>query len=1583
MNDSQTRSLRNAVSFISLSLLAVIFVGGFFVSQVRADDSTVVKVAPLPAYVRGITIINWTDSTPEASNVNPFELQFVVNGTTSNGSAIASDAPAVFDSTTQLYDGSYTSWDTAKKNDKGVSITKDGSYQVRVSDSTSKIGNYGTSDTFNIDNTAPTTGLSSDKTPNSDGWYNISKGGVPDITLTCSDPSVGNVISSGCSSIHYAWYNATSSAVVVASTTVSYTSSNNGLSTQIQAPKGDNILYYYSEDKAVDNQDAHNISTTHTQEFKVDTVAPTVTSVSSDGAFFKAGTHTITVKFDEPLATAPKIAIATNGGGTDTISATNMSGTTAPTDTWTYDYTISQPSSDGFAAITISDGADVAGNTMLPSGSSSHVFIIDTTSPAIALTSPTADTVYKGATNTTSDTNAISFTSSDTNTLTYTYSIDGISTTTPAITTDHNGAINTSAISGLTDGRHTIVVTVTDEAGNSTSSAPISFVFDNDKTLTVSNNPADHADFPTIGAAVAASDSAGLTDETISVYKGKNSEKYNEDVTLNNPFTLETHCENTSSCVYATIKGTVTIPTSGSGTTVQNISFTNPDKSTALVISGASNVTVQNNTFDNIGTGLTKGSAQAIDINGGSSSSMSEITISTNIIHNVGSADLLHGTTNGGSAKGIYIGDSTGDNTISGVTIDNNHITNITASPADWIGKLDGYGGGAGAYGILVNHATSGTGSTGVTVTNNTISNLNGLWAHAIGLEGNTPGAEVTGNTISNLTDNKRGTDAVGVMLQDNTGSGSVAIHGNHFASDIIGVGNTKNMSLSGLSTNGVTSGDITNASGNWWGSIKGPRTTAGYSYQINPHGDGAGTYGLVSYVSWCTTADCATLDISAPTATLTNKPASPTNVTATNITVGPTNDAVYYKYKLDSGTWGVETSVSTAIAASSLANGSHTLDVVARDQAGNWQSESNPTTYTWTVDTVAPTLSGVSIASNNADTTLAKAGNTITLNFTSSKAVGTPTVKIDGQTAIVVSGTGTNAWVATLGMVSTYNQGNVLFTINYTDLAGNPGTEVTATNNSSSVFYDSVAPTVTIGSNKDVHTVTAQAASVNDPTPSSQIASIAWTKISGPTGGIVTFSSPTTADTNISVNVEGTYVLQITATDNAGNTASKQMTFIWDTTNPYVLTSVPVGGAQNVSKADGSATVVFNENVQDLNATKVSLVDNSTGVSVAGTITLLGDTITIPYSGLTDGTTYRINVAPGAVKDMANNNLTTNFVSHFTTSAKPDTTAPAVPVITTNTTTVNANTYTITGTDVSDGGQRIIQLYNSTNSAGTYVLAAGDTNWSILAPLTQNTDNVFTAKATDAVGNTSAASASVTITEKAPAVAPVITNIQAVSVSPTSTTITWTTNKKATSQVDYGTSSNYGSNTVATDNTPTTSHSVTLSGLTSSTVYHFRVVSTADSKTTTSGDNTFTTTVDNSTAILAVTGIDSVKTYATNNGKFADGWQWTFHVTVPTNETYLRMKFDNFTGTNGSIPVASNLRFYSDQASVAKDSTNAITIGGADAYSADMLLIKDSKSATAGRQIDITVEMRVPTTATVGSYSTSYGIDTSATKSN
>ncbi len=118
-----------------------------------------------------------------------------------------------------------------------------------------------------------------------------------------------------------------------------------------------------------------------------------------------------------------------------------------------------------------------------------------------------------------------------------------------------------------------------------------------------------------------------------------------------------------------------------------------------------------------------------------------------------------------------------------------------------------------------------------------------------------------------------------------------------------------------------------------------------------------------------------------------------------------------------------------------------------------------------------------------------------------------------------------------------------------------------------------------------------------------------------------------------------------------------------------------------------------------------------------------------------------------------------------------------------------------------------------------------------------------FAVTAYDTAGNESSFSAEVTKTLTTPdTVAPVISSINAGSITGNSAVITWGTNEPTDTQIQYGTTTAYGSSTARVA-TLVTVHSQTLTGLQPQTLYHYRVLSRdAAGNLATSLDNTFTT---------------------------------------------------------------------------------------------------------------------------------------------
>ena len=104
------------------------------------------------------------------------------------------------------------------------------------------------------------------------------------------------------------------------------------------------------------------------------------------------------------------------------------------------------------------------------------------------------------------------------------------------------------------------------------------------------------------------------------------------------------------------------------------------------------------------------------------------------------------------------------------------------------------------------------------------------------------------------------------------------------------------------------------------------------------------------------TYSDAITLDTTAPDAVIVVSGALVSPTKATVISFGASNsDVVAYKYKMDSGLWSVAIPVTTTVNYTGLATGNHTLSLIGKDAAGNWQSATFPATVSWTVDATRP----------------------------------------------------------------------------------------------------------------------------------------------------------------------------------------------------------------------------------------------------------------------------------------------------------------------------------------------------------------------------------------------------------------------------------------------------------------------------------------------------------------------------------------------------------------------------------------------------------------------------------------------------
>ena len=270
----------------------------------------------------------------------------------------------------------------------------------------------------------------------------------------------------------------------------------------------------------------------------------------------------------------------------------------------------------------------------------------------------------------------------------------------------------------------------------------------------------------------------------------------------------------------------VAVTVASDGVTINGFTITNPGGNFGIYAGGRNDLTVMDNIITGVGNTVQSAASYGVAVEMSSTADITDVIITDNCISDIngGYDPLLTGTPaklNNGSAGGIGVGWSNANYDITYLLIENNLISDIDACINEWAN------GGKGAYGVIIN---VGAGSSYIgtainpEVQYNTISDLEGLWAHGVGLEGETPGASVHNNDISNLTDHKTPSDAVGVQVEDNAGALTVGIHDNSFTAMSLGIQN-------------VTAIPV-NATCNWYGTT----VAANVAGMI---------YGPVTYINW------------------------------------------------------------------------------------------------------------------------------------------------------------------------------------------------------------------------------------------------------------------------------------------------------------------------------------------------------------------------------------------------------------------------------------------------------------------------------------------------------------------------------------------------------------------------------------------------------------------------------------------------------------------------------------------------------------------------------------------------------------
>ena len=124
---------------------------------------------------------------------------------------------------------------------------------------------------------------------------------------------------------------------------------------------------------------------------------------------------------------------------------------------------------------------------------------------------------------------------------------------------------------------------------------------------------------------------------------------------------------------------------------------------------------------------------------------------------------------------------------------------------------------------------------------------------------------------------------------------------------------------------------------------------------------------------------------------------------------------------------------------------------------------------------------------------------------------------------------------------------------------------ESTASLRITNLTVDNTPPNVSAGGNQTTSSKIHRTIEASD---ASGIASYQWQQLSGPSQ--VTFSTPNTPETDISATVNGDYLIQATATDLAGNSASSTFILTW-----YDPTLVPTDATVTTSQTPSSTPTI------------------------------------------------------------------------------------------------------------------------------------------------------------------------------------------------------------------------------------------------------------------------------------------------------------------------------------------------------------------------------------------------------------------------
>jgi hypothetical protein len=280
-------------------------------------------------------------------------------------------------------------------------------------------------------------------------------------------------------------------------------------------------------------------------------------------------------------------------------------------------------------------------------------------------------------------------------------------------------------------------------------------------------------------------------------------------------------------------------------------------------------------------------------------------------------------------------------------------------------------------------------------------------------------------------------------------------------------------------------------------------------------------------------------------------------SATVTGYQAGLTGEVTFKDGVTVLGTAPLDSGGKAEITVTDFAVGKHQLKAYYSGDESNDPSESDPVELTVKPD-VPPEAVTVTLRSSNPAAGWAKAGDTVTLEFTVNEEIQNVTVQIFGH-AVMAEQTDEEgySWAASYVLGEEDPEGGIEFTLDFENLFGTAAAQVTSTTDGIKVIYDKSPPTLTLLGDADVYhevlTAYEDAGAVSSDNYADDETITGWITVTG----------------NVDVTKLGTYTIAYNVQDQAGNAAAEitRTVQVVDTTPPVVtlngdaLEYVPLGG--------------------------------------------------------------------------------------------------------------------------------------------------------------------------------------------------------------------------------------------------------------------------------------------------------------------------------------------------------------------------------------------------------------------------------------